>query len=434
MRLPVARMIVPWDAASSQPEKVDAWLAATRAAGMAPHIAFEHLSSDRCPGSPCVLPSRAQYRAAVGAFLARWPQVRTFTAWNEANHVSQPTARRPEAAAGFYDELRAACARCTIVAADILDSGSYLRWLRGFRAAVSGDPQLWGLHNYADVTYGVTTATDAVLAALPGKLWVEETGGIVVRRDVTGRELLSSNEDRASRSVTAAFALAATRPRIERLYVYQWRAGADDLFDAGIVRPDGTLRPSYAAFAAGMRALPKRTASPGMTWKASWSKGRLVLRGRCAAAPCRGRVTVKLRSSRTFRTSLRTTKTVGTRGYTTKALRLKVSAKVRTRLRTAARRRVALTVRSSSPVSARQNVVIKLPKRLLEPEADLERHLVVRDAVGEPAADAHHLEPVEVAQGLGRLREGVVDRLLDAIRRGAGDLDRLVDVIAHDGR
>ena len=76
LRLPVARMIVPWDAASSQPEKVDAWLAATRAAGMAPHIAFEHLSSDRCPGSPCVLPSRAQYRAAVGAFLARWPQVR----------------------------------------------------------------------------------------------------------------------------------------------------------------------------------------------------------------------------------------------------------------------------------------------------------------------------------------------------------------------
>ena len=97
----------------------------------------------------------------------------------------------------------------------------------------------------------MTTATDTVLAALPGKLWVEETGGIVVRRDATGRELLSSNEDRASRSVTAAFALAATRPRIERLYVYQWRAGADDLFDAGIVRPDGTLRPSYAAFAAG---------------------------------------------------------------------------------------------------------------------------------------------------------------------------------------
>ena len=53
----------PWDAVTSQPDKVDAWLAATVAAGMAPHIAFEHLSSDHCAGSPCVLPSREQYRS-----------------------------------------------------------------------------------------------------------------------------------------------------------------------------------------------------------------------------------------------------------------------------------------------------------------------------------------------------------------------------------
>ena len=129
-----------------------------------------------------------------------------------------------------------------------------------------------------------------------------------------------------------------------------------------MVRPDGTERASYAAFAAGMRALPKPAASPGMTWKASWSKGRLVLRGKCSVAPCKGKVTIKLRSSRTFRTSLRTTKTVGTRGYRTKTLRLKVSSKVRRTLRRAARRRVSLTVRSTSPATARQSVVLKLPK------------------------------------------------------------------------
>ena len=100
------------------------------------------------------------------------------------------------------------------------------------------------------------------------------------------------------------------------MYVYQWRAQADDLFDAGVVRPDGSERASYAALAAGMRSLPKPAASPGMAWKASWSKGRLLLRGTCAVAPCRGKVTVKLRSSRSFRASLRTTKTVGTRSYT----------------------------------------------------------------------------------------------------------------------
>ncbi len=91
---------------------------------------------------------------------------------------------------GYYEELKAACATCTIVAGDVLDSGSYLSWLRRFRAATTTDPQLWGLHNYSDVTYGTTAGTDAVLDAVPGTLWIEETGGIVVRRDSAGRELL----------------------------------------------------------------------------------------------------------------------------------------------------------------------------------------------------------------------------------------------------
>jgi hypothetical protein len=297
----------------------------------------------------------------VSAFLARYPQVRTYTSWNEANHVSQPTANRPEAAAGYYDELRAACPACTIVAGDVLDSGSYLSWLRRFRAATEGDPRLWGLHNYSDVTYGTTAGTDAVLDAVPGTLWIEETGGIVVRRDSAGRELLATDEARAARAVGAAFALARERPRIGRLYVYQWRAGLTDLFDAGVLRPDGSERPSYAAFAAGVQA-QSAAASPGMTWRARWSKGRLLLRGACAAGPCRGKVTIRLRSARTYRTTLRTTKTVGTRSYRTTTLKLKVSAKVRRTLRGAARRRVALTVRSTAPVAATQRVVLKLPK------------------------------------------------------------------------
>src|SRR5512132_1416308 len=48
-----ARLVVPWDAATSQPQAVQAWLAAVAAAGMTPHVAFEHLASDRCPNRPC---------------------------------------------------------------------------------------------------------------------------------------------------------------------------------------------------------------------------------------------------------------------------------------------------------------------------------------------------------------------------------------------
>src|SRR4051794_20311734 len=71
---------------------------------------------------------------------------------------------------------------------------------------------------------------------------------------------------------------------------------------------------------------------------------------------------------------------------------------------------------------------------LLEPEAHLQRHLVVLDAaLVDVAADRDDLEPVEVAQGLGRLGDRAVDRLGDALGGGARDLDGLVDVVGHRG-
>jgi hypothetical protein len=152
--LKVARIVVPWDAATSEPAAVQAQLDAISAAGMTPHVAFEHRRSDRCPASPCVAPTAAEYRAAVAAFHARFPQVTTFTTWNEANHQSQPVASRPETVAGYYAQLRAVCPSCTVVAGDVLDSGSYVRWLQRFRAAAPGAQPIWGLHNYGDATYG----------------------------------------------------------------------------------------------------------------------------------------------------------------------------------------------------------------------------------------------------------------------------------------
>ena len=252
---------MPYDAATSQPQLVAAWLAAVSAAGMQPHVAFEHLKLNGCPGSPCVVPSRATYAAAVRRFIARFPQVRVYTTWNEANHESQPVASRPEMVAGYYEELSAACPSCTVVAGDVLDSGSYVRWLERFQAATDSDPQLWGLHNYGDVTYGTTEGTDAVLRAVSGQLWIEETGGIVVLRNSLGRITLSFDETRAAASIDRAFALLASRPRITRMYVYHWQSGATSRFDAGLVRPDGSLRPSYAAMQRGIAGQPRRGAT-----------------------------------------------------------------------------------------------------------------------------------------------------------------------------
>jgi hypothetical protein len=373
LHLPVARLVVPYDAATSQPDRVAAWLAAVAAAGMTPHVAFEHLSGDRCPSAPCTVPSRATYAAAVRRFIARFPQVRTYTTWNEANHASQPVSSRPEAVAGYYEELVAACGGCTVVAGDVLDSGSYVRWLQRFRAATTSSPQLWGLHNYGDVTYGTTAGTDAVLAAVPGKLWIEETGGIVVLRNSAGAVTLSSNEARAAASIDRAFALLAGRPRITRMYVYHWRGTVGGRFDAGLVRPDDSLRPSYAAVVRGIAGQPAATATgAAQRWTATWSKARrgvLLVRVHCLTdgGRCTGTAALSLRTRRRAGATTRGAR-LGTRSYRTSAtrrvqtLRVRVGPTLRARLRAARTRRLRLTVDPATPTGAARAVTLALAR------------------------------------------------------------------------
>jgi len=362
--LKVARLVVPWDAATSEPGEVQAWLAAAAAAGMTPAVAFEHLTSERCPASPCSAPSRAAYGAAVRRFVALFPQVRTYTTWNEANHSTQPVWSRPEAVAGYYEELRSACSGCTIVAGDVLDDGSYVSWLRRFAAATSTAPRLWGLHNYGDTTYGTTTGTDAVLNAVSGQLWLEETGGIVAIRNAAGRTTLGADETRAAAGIDRAFSIALARPRIARLYVYQWQALPGDRFDAGLVRPDGALRPSYAALVRDLAALPA-TGAPAATvaaprWVVAWSKVKpkqLLVRVTCAAgSACTGRVTVTLRTRAKGRKARFTRLVVRSYRTTTRTrsltLRVTASRAVRRWARAAATRRVVLRVAATKPATA----------------------------------------------------------------------------------
>ncbi len=385
-----ARLIAPWNAATSEPARVQAWLDAVAAAGMTPHVAFEHLRTDHCPGSPCVLPTRAQYREAFDAFRARFPQVTTFTTWNEANHSSQPVAERPEVVAGYWAELTAACPGCTVVSGDVLDSGSYVRWLKRFQAAAPATPQRWGLHNYGDVTYGTQAGTDAVLAAVPGELWIEETGGIVTLRNAAGHTTLSSNEARAAESVNRAFAIAATRPRITRMYLYHWKANTlQDRFDAGLVRPDGTIRASYAnaqarlAEHAAAATKAPTAARPAVSVSARWStvrRGQLLVRVKCVgvgagvsigaatAGICRGRLAATIRTKRTSKSGTLMTSIAKRRVYattaakTTTTLRLNVPRALRTRLRGAAIRRVAITVTESRPAAVRATSTLRLAK------------------------------------------------------------------------
>lgn len=236
-----ARLVVSWDVAIARPTGVDAWLRRAAQRRLTPHIAFE-----KQPGcdAACPRPSSDEYAAAFAAFRARWPGVREFTPWNEPNHPDQPTSGSPAAAAAFHDVLRRACPECTVVAGDVLDNSSMKTWFAEYRAALNEPPMAWGIHNYGDVSYGRPSYTEWLLDQVTGPVWVTETGGIV-RFASGGTVHLPYDEARAAASVDRALDLALAHPdRIPRLYVYQWQAAPGDDFDAGLVRTDGSARPS----------------------------------------------------------------------------------------------------------------------------------------------------------------------------------------------
>jgi len=245
------RVITPWNVALSRGDRLwlDNWLANANAAGVDPLVSFGAAHGSRCPARPCKLPTTATFERAFRAFRARWPQVRTIGVWNEANHRSQPTFRYPEEAARFFNVVRERCAGCRIVAADVIDDPNMVRWLGEFRVLARG-ARLWGLHNYRDSNprrgqrYG---GTKLLLATVPGKVWLTETGGIVRFVLPDGRTLFPYSEQRANVAMGRALRLAKQyRSRIERLYVYHWRQDSfDNRFDAGLLNADGEPRPSY---------------------------------------------------------------------------------------------------------------------------------------------------------------------------------------------
>lgn len=253
------RYLVPWDwqRQSTQVGEIDGFIAAagtrelfvTFTASRGCYSGGRYSRSSRCRA-----PSASRYRSSLRAFRRRYPRVRVFAAWNEANHVSQPTARSPRLAARYWNVLRVECRGCTIVAADVLDQSGVEGYLRSFLHYANGSPRRFGLHNYSDVNRRRSTGTRTVLRTVPGEVWLTETGGVV--------SFLPSfpySPARAASRTRFMFSLADTysrrrhglRSRITRIYPYSWTGvprGAR--FDAGLTTADGTPRPAYYTFKA----------------------------------------------------------------------------------------------------------------------------------------------------------------------------------------
>jgi hypothetical protein len=246
-----SRNFTAWNVAlhKDQANGLDGWIQAARAANVDPLISFSQTFGSNCPARPCHLPSVRQYTRAFKAFRRRWPDIRTFNPWNEANHRSQPTFKNPKRAAQYYNVVRRNCRGCTIVAADVIDEKNMVKWLTVFKR-YARSPRIWGLHNYRDTNarrgqrFG---GTKELLQTVRGKVWLTETGGLVKFVLPDGRTLFPRSTRRAAKAVRRMFSLASRyRSRIKRLYIYNWNGSPRRArFDAGLVNPNGTPRPAY---------------------------------------------------------------------------------------------------------------------------------------------------------------------------------------------
>jgi hypothetical protein len=206
----------------------------------------------------CRAPSAAAYRKSFGAFDNQFPWVKTYSAWNEVNHASQPTYRKPGLAVRYYNVLRkqARKRKFKVMAADILDTSNMARYLRSFLRKAKGKPRLWGLHNYQDVNRRTSADTRLMLSMVPGQVWLTETGGIVKFQK------FRYSPKRAAARTKWMLKLAnrydsrqrGLRSKVTQLLVYRWFGeprGAR--FDAGLVNPSGSPRPAYRVFAKAAR-------------------------------------------------------------------------------------------------------------------------------------------------------------------------------------
>ena len=235
------RLLVSYDAAlKGNFSRYDAWMNAARTRGADVLLTIHHHTT-----RPRKLPSLSQYRRAVRILRKRYPWVKSMSAWNEANHVTQPTWNKPKRAAQYYNIMRQECRGCRIVAADLLDWRNMLPWLATFKRYAK-NPRIWGLHNYGDSNHHrpfAYSSTRQLLRAVKGQVWLTESGGIVRFRNFYrgGRK----GEARAARAVKHTFDVARSSRRIKRLYLYHW--DADKRFvswDSAFVAANGRARPA----------------------------------------------------------------------------------------------------------------------------------------------------------------------------------------------
>lgn len=241
------RRSVAWDALRyrDQREDLDAWVDGAESVGAEPLITLAR--SRRTIGRRYRPPTPAQILREFLRMRKRYPGVKTWSAWNEANMCGVGTCGRPELVARYYNAMRRNCPGCKILAADLLDQPNMVRWARAFRRAARFEPKYWGLHGYVDANRLQTTRTASLLKAVRGEVWLTEIGGLVARRNRSTVKL-RQGKAHAARATRFIFdRLARLDRRVARIYIYHWRSSTRrDSWDSALIGSDDRPRPALA--------------------------------------------------------------------------------------------------------------------------------------------------------------------------------------------
>jgi len=263
LKLKRVRYVLPWDYAknASNHAEVSAFMNAARAKKQEVLVTFSATrgcfvnNKYRKTRKACKAPSKKAYTTAVKNFRKEFPYTKVFTPWNEVNHVSQPTYKKPKLAATYYKAMKAACKKCTVIAADVLDSSDVKSYLRKFQKATKSKGRIWGLHNYKDVNRKQSKGVRNVAAVTKGQIWLTETGGFVQFKGSRG---FGYSLKRAAARTKYMFTLAKRNKRVKRIYVYRWFGEPKSArFDAGLVNPNGSQRPGFKQFRKSIKGLPR---------------------------------------------------------------------------------------------------------------------------------------------------------------------------------
>jgi hypothetical protein len=262
LKLKRVRYIVSWDYAKQGFERaeVTAFMTAARAHKQEVLVTFNahrgcFNGTKYSKKKACKAPSTKAYKAAVKGFRKQFPYAKTFAPWNEVNHVSQPTYRKPKLAARYYKAMKSVCKKCTVVAADVLDSSDVKTYLRKFQRATKSKGRIWGLHNYKDVNRRQSKGIRNVAAVTKGQIWLTETGGFVQFKGSRG---FGYSLKRAAQRTKYMFSLAKKNKRVTRIYIYRWYgAPRNARFDAGLVNPNGSERPGLKQLRKSIKGLPR---------------------------------------------------------------------------------------------------------------------------------------------------------------------------------